>query len=385
MSVSIWNRTPSDRLDEVDVCVIGAGVCGLCVAHELQDAGRSVAIVERHSVGSGASTRNAGFLMRGTASSFAAAVEAHGPELALTMWRWTEENLAILMQRLRGGAGIIEPRPSVLAALQPDELSELQRSHALLQRHGLRSRWLERGDDSLWRAGRVLGALENPHDACCDSRMLIDALASTCGARIHEQAEVFEIEPSDRYARVGTARGEVRAQHVVVCTNAWLGRLLPELAGLVKPNRGQMLAFDDERVRLDACYYINRGSEYMRAIGPGRFIAGGCRKHHEADERTSDDATTGPVQRDIEAFVRSVLGLGGLRVTARWAGTMGLCIDGLPMLGPTEPTRRIWACGGFTGHGMGLAARAARSLAQAMLEGLPSPLDMERFRPRSRA
>ena len=45
-----------------DVLIIGAGVIGLCIAHYLLEAGRSVTLIDKGAVGSGASHGNAGYI-----------------------------------------------------------------------------------------------------------------------------------------------------------------------------------------------------------------------------------------------------------------------------------------------------------------------------------
>jgi gamma-glutamylputrescine oxidase len=66
---SIWHegapRTVFPALEgeqRFDVCVIGAGITGLTLAQRLKDAGRSVAIVDMRSVGSGVTGSTSGHL-----------------------------------------------------------------------------------------------------------------------------------------------------------------------------------------------------------------------------------------------------------------------------------------------------------------------------------
>jgi glycine/D-amino acid oxidase-like deaminating enzyme len=58
---------------------------------------------------------------------------------------------------------------------------------------------------------------------------------------------------------------------------------------------------------------------------------------------------------------------------------MAFTPDGLPLIGPLDPDRRVWFCGGFNGHGMSLARRCARACAVEMLDGERSPFPLSRF------
>ena len=54
---------PADLPATVDVVVVGGGYCGLSAAAELARRGRSVAVLDAHDLGWGASTRNGGMVL----------------------------------------------------------------------------------------------------------------------------------------------------------------------------------------------------------------------------------------------------------------------------------------------------------------------------------
>jgi glycine/D-amino acid oxidase-like deaminating enzyme len=374
-----WRYAPALDRHEVDVVVVGAGVCGLSAALELRDRGFRVAVLERDRIGSGASGRNAGFLMRGMADNYAAAFGQHGRERARRLWRWTEENLAILRSRGVESLDSYRRAPSCLLALPGEafeqEHAELRASEALLREDGFEVRWLDRHDDDAWRAADAPGGLLNPGDAQVNPRELVLLLAASLTGAIHEHAPVigFTSEAGGEGVVVRTESSEFHAARALVCTNAYGALLLGSLAGRVLPNRAQMLAIrPDGAYRMDFSYYINRGHEYARQTPDGVVVVGGRRLADERGERGYDGEPGGIVQQELERFARDTLGLRG-PVVARWAGTMGFSPDGLPIIGPVEVDGMgaglVWFCGGFTGHGMSLAARCAREAVALMLEG----------------
>jgi glycine/D-amino acid oxidase-like deaminating enzyme len=76
-----------------------------------------------------------------------------------------------------------------------------------------------------------------------------------------------------------------------------------------------------------------------------------------------------------------------------WSGTMGFSSDGLPLIGPIPGASgggdpRLWFCGGFTGHGLSMAYRAAHAVVASMLDGADNLLPLARAAsgaPRARA
>ncbi len=390
MTVSHWRRNAAPRRIEREVVIIGAGICGVSAALHLQRRGVPYAVVERHTVGSGASQRNAGFLMRGAADHYAAAVAEHGRELARRVWRWTEENLAGLREEGIERLGTYRAVPSCLLALTAEQEGELRRSRALLEEDGFRVGWIDRGEDSIWRSREAgaLGGLLNPGDASVNPYELMSMLAGRLSEPVIENQESCGIAgapASSGSIVVRTSDAILICRRVLVCTNAYGPLLLPQLAAMITPRRGQMIAVNAAGARLDCSYYANHGSEYLRQTPDGTIVVGGCRTYHADREVGYEDVTTEYVQRDIERFARRMLGA-DFQVAARWAGTMGFTPDGLPLIGPVPPSAgdewpegSVWFCGGFTGHGMSMAHRTSRAAIEAMLEGAGNSFPLSRF------
>lgn len=371
MTVPYWQRSSKPQLIDADVAVIGGGVCGLSAALHLMRRGLSVVVLERHAPGAGASSRNAGFLMRGMAESYKVARDTLGEETARSIWRWSEENLRGLRSEGAGELPSYRHTPSCILALEQDEADELASSVSMLQEDGFGVLLTESGADSAWASGLPMLGLVNPGDATVNPAELVNLLASKLGGAVLSGQEVHAIEHAEgdrAHCVVRTANATVRSRRVLACTNAYTGSLLPQLEDVVRPNRGQMLALSAEGVRLDYAYYVNRGHEYIRQTPSGTIVVGGCRGKFASHEQTLDDRSTTEVQEAIEAFARMLLDA-PIHVEARWAGTMGFSPDGMPLVGPVGDDGSIWFCGGFTGHGMSLAYRTAAGAVAAMLDG----------------
>lgn len=380
MSVSLWQRRePAPERIETGVAIIGAGISGLSAAIECEARGVPCVVIEREFAGSRASGRNAGYLMRGAAENYAVAIEELGRDRARFLWGWTERNLAMLRELGVASLPSFFERPSCLAATLDDEAEQLERSAGLLREDGFAVELVRRGDDAVWRSGRVRLGLVNPGDAVCSPAELVGMLVRALrGTRVIGDAPVYGIEPGDGGVRVRARGLDVRAERVLVCTNAYAGELLPELAETVVANRGQMLSFrpeDPALADLRYAYYLNHGSEYMRPGGPGEIIFGGARKSDEIGERTDRDAVSDVVQGTLEHWIR-VLVTDRYEVTARWSGIMGFSPDGMPVVRATGLGDRVWFCGGLTGHGMSMGHATARRAVGCLLDGGENPFDL---------
>lgn len=398
MTVSYWQRTatwPEPRLSDrppatADAVILGAGICGVSAAIHLERRGLSAVIVDRVGVAGGASGRNAGFLMRGCADNYHIACAQYGRERARFLWRLTEQNL----EGLRAAGIDVIPTarriPSCLLAYDGAERDELRESATLLSADGFNAQWIDPGtgapDDAVWRSiAPPLGALVNPGDGAANSVDLLRFLGAKVKGPIVAPAAVRSVREEGGGVRVETDRGAISCARALVCTNAYAPTIVPALASVVEPRRGQMLALrprapGESPRALAMSYYANRGYEYFRqpVSADGTIVAGGWRRRFADTEVGPDDVTTEGVQRGIEGFVAGALSLrpGAYEITDRWSGVMGFSRDGLPKIVPlslqgsgagrvlppetTGDGARAWFIGAYTGHGMSMGFETAR-------------------------
>src|SRR5258706_15505957 len=94
-----WPRLTFDL--DVDVCVVGGGLAGLTAAREIARHGWSVALLEAHTVASGASGRNLGFVLPGFLESLDRMVERVGLDHARQLWALSERGLEYVRETIR--------------------------------------------------------------------------------------------------------------------------------------------------------------------------------------------------------------------------------------------------------------------------------------------
>ena len=385
MSVSIWQRENETQRISCDVAIIGGGIVGISAALALQSAGVDVRVIERAGIASGASGRNAGYLIRGASDNYARAVRAYGRDAARQLWALSEENLNALTALGIRKLSTFELRPSCLIATTPQEERDLEESADLLRADRFSAHTLSEGNDALWRSGIARLGLVNPNDGVCNPVELVNHLARQLDNAAILHNEVHAIKTHNAGVTVRARHTDITCNAVMVCTNAYTPLLLPRVAPLISPKRGQMLALraPENDFQLDHAYYASFGSEYFRRADANTVIVGGWRAHFKDEEVGYEDRTTQNVQGGLEQFAERIFGQ-SLPVVARWAGTMGFTPDGLPIVGPMDEHRQLWVCAGFTGHGMSLGCRTAQLAIAAMLdEGspVPTPFQFSRFGP----
>jgi len=341
-------KYPGSLPEKCDVLVIGGGIAGVSLLHWLASRRIDAVLVERFRLASGASGRNAGFLLTGVASSYAEAVRTYGREKARKVWELTNENHDRMIEAVRGQD--VGYRRLGTAILPGDETERalLIESEQLLTEDGFQARW----DGT---------RLVNPRDGEADPSRIVGALARQARAgAIREGVNVTSVT-ARRSGVVVTAGEEMCVAGVVVlATNAYSPQLVPSVR--IRPIRAQMLATAPEPSRVtDLPVYSHYGFRYWRQLASGEVLVGGWRDTSPESEETYDAEPTTEIQEHLDR------GLEELRVkrevTHRWAGTMGFTEDGLPLAGLLEGMPNVYICAGFTGHGMGFAFITAKSLA----------------------
>jgi gamma-glutamylputrescine oxidase len=349
----------------VDVGIVGAGVTGCSCALALAESGLRVKVVDERRVAEGASGRNGGFALRGTAAPYDQVVASLGRERALALWRWTEAELEA-MGALAGDA--FRRLGSLRLAVDGEEREDLREEVEALWADGLEAEWI--GAPGGLLSGRFSAAILHPTDAALQPARLVRRLA----ARAEEVgAEVVEGHRVEDLA-------ELEAQTVVVATDGYPSGLLGELEGLIVPTRGQVIATEPLPERIfDTPHYGRHGFDYWHQAEGGRIVAGGFRDVSLDREFTDEETLTDDVQDALSSFVNELTGR-ELRVDYRWAGIFGLVLDFLPVVGPVPGLPGVWVAGGYSGHGNVLGFACGRLVARAIVGDRDHLLDL--FEPR---
>jgi glycine/D-amino acid oxidase-like deaminating enzyme len=343
-----------------DVAVIGGGVTGCSCALALAERGFAVRLYERHTIGAGASGRNAGFALSGGAMAYDLAVETIGPASARDLWRLSERALD-RMAELAGDA--LRRVGSLRLAVDVDERERLARELDALRADGFEVEWAPPLSSPL--AGLYAGAILHPRDGAVHPARWMRRLAEHAAAA---GVEVVEGEEADPFA--------IDAPAVVVATDGLAGTVLPDLADVIRPVRGQVLATAPLARRLfDRPHYARDGFDYWQQLDDGRLVVGGARDASFETEETAADATTDGIQARLEQLATQLSGE-RLRVTHRWSGIWGSTPDLLPVAGRVPDREGVWVAAGYSGHGNVLGFACGELVARAIAGEEPPELSL---------
>lgn len=373
-TLSYWQRGTRQADARCDVAVVGGGIIGASTAYWLKrvEPELDVAIVEASRLASGASGRNAGFLLQGTASDYASDMEEHGTEKARRLWHFSQENRDLILQELTPRSFEMEASGSLTVAGTLDEDARLRRCVSRMRADGFPAAYIPSDETNRRLTARgFFGSLYVASGAMLHPVLLVRHIAERSGARTLEGHRVVEIHGEPGAVVIETPIRTIRCRRVILALNAYLPQLLPDLSHLVKPVRAQMLATAPMSTRwLQVPAYSHEGFYYIRQRTDGTVLLGGARHLHMAEERGYADHTTPALQNDLEAFLTGHFPqTNGLAIEQRWSGVMGFSPDGLPVVGEVPELPGSYFATGFTGHGMGYGFRFGRLLAEMTRRG----------------
>jgi len=349
-------RTEPPR--EADVVVVGAGNTGMAAAWEIARRGRSVVVLERHSLGWGASTRNGGMVLPDVKHAGIAELERRHGAAGGAIYAATLDAVR-LVERLVEEHGIdcsYERTGHLELAHCSTALPELRDMAAIYANDlGLEVRMLSR-DELGGEIGSTAfpGALQVSFSGGIHPARYFAGLAKVAlgaGAVVSEETPAVGLRPEGGSVRVDTPRGSIRAGHVLVATDGYTDRLVPWLRHRMIPVGSYIIA-TEPLDRAVASELSPRGRMFFDTknflsywrLSPDRtrMLFGG---------RASFAPTTVQRARDFlyERMVRIHPQLAGVRVEFAWGGTVGLTVDRTPRLGRRD---RVTYSLGYSGTGV---------------------------------
>ena len=366
-------RRALDGVADCDVCVIGGGIAGCSAALHLAERGLSVVLLEEHRVGWGGSGRSGGQALFGVAAGQGKLTSLIGAAGARAVWDVSVEGLSLLRSLIeRFRIDCDWANGYLLTAVRPRHERELQAEVAELRDiYGYQSvRYVPRAElATLLATPRYLGALHDTnsgHLHPLNYTLGLAAAAESFGVRIFEgsRATSFSAAPQGQ-VRVATAGGEVRARHLVLCGNVYLGDTAPALAAKVMGVATYIVATEplgEARARAliannAATCDMNWVLDYFRRSADHRLLFGGRVNYSGL---RSFDAPAATRARMLRVFPQ----LQDVRIDYAWGGEVDITLNRAPHFGRLAPN--VYFLQGFSGHGIALTGIAGKLVAEAI-------------------
>lgn len=389
---------PSPALEgghKADIAIIGGGFTGLWTSIFLKELApeASVVVLEQAILGYGGSGRNAGQVSGCIDHSHQHAIGHFGKEEARRMARVGLENLNALARFIkeRGLACDFEQPGQLLVALttaQAEDARSQIEAAAELGVTGLRLLSAEETRAEL-NSLLYLGGAIDPGWGTVHPIKLVDGLkreAVRLGVRFFERTLVTQLDVADDGVLVKAAMGCVKADKIVLATNAYTHLIFPKLLHryiplydyvlVSEPLSGQQLAsigWRNRQAMIDGRTFFN----YYRLTADNRILWGTSEAKYYPPNRVDESCDHSQPHYDAlrKSFQRHFPQLTDLKWEYAWGGPIASTSRLTPFFG-SDAGDRIYYGLGYTGLGVANSRLAGQILANKVLNRPSELLDL---------
>ncbi len=379
VTIPSGNTAPDTLLPmEADVAIVGGGYTGLGAAYPLAQHGKRVVLCEAQTLGWGASTRNAGMLLTGMSLSYSKIHARYGSDVARRLFHASlkaVQHVTALIER-EGIDCHLQRCGHIVLANRATHMPDLSREASLIQRECQHPVQLLSRSQLAAEIGsiRFAGGLLDAASCSVHAGKLVAGLVQAtrkAGAVLFEHTPVERIKRLRQGFMLGTPRGDVLAQHVIIATNGYSGHLTPTLHQRLVPVGSYSIATEllpDELARSISprqrmFYDTRRVGAYFRLTPDNRMLYGG-RDVTRPDQQGAIEARARSLHQEMLATFPQ---LQGVRIVYAWGGNVCLAFDGLMHAGQLDGSEGLYYAAGYAGHGGALSSYAGHVLAQRIL------------------
>ncbi len=371
---SAIDSPPLDGRAQADLCIVGGGLTGLSTALHAARRGLRVILLERGALGDGASGRNGGQVHIGMRRDQRWLEAQLGVPTARALWRLAQDARAALFDLIERENVACDWRPGLLHLDHRARHVAASRESVAWMRDEYDDRAIRFVDRDEARAlvksdayhGGIFDA-SGGHLHPLDLTLGIARAAQDAGAVLHPFTNATRIDRVGGGFSIGTPRGIVSADRILLAGNGHLGDLDPVVDAHVAPLNNYIavteplgpaitdlirdpIAVSDTRA---VVYYFRRTPDDRLLFGGGETYA----------RSYSNDIATLVRPHILRVFPQ----LADVRLDYAWGGTLAVTANRMPYVRAVQPG--LYAIAGYSGMGVVLAPYFGRLLAEALTGG----------------
>jgi len=347
--------------EQVDVAIVGSGYTGLNAARVLAKNGATVAVLERHTIGWGASSRNGGMATPGLKQGIGNIFKRYGKEKGQFFWQASLDAIDLIDEIVKEEALDCDwvRNGHVALAFKQSHFESMKKKAAWMKQNLGHTAQVVAPADMRTEIGTdsFYGGLADDTSGGLQPAKYVFGLAQVAakyGASLCEHTDVIKIERQSGGFTVQTTQGTLKAKEVLIATNGYTDRLVPQLKPKVFPVGSYIIVTNPlpadlqqelspkGRMFYDSKQFLN----YFRLTPDGRMLWGG----------RNDLSTTLDLHNSANRLQTQMVNvfpqLKGVPITHSWTGQLGITFDLMPHIGRVDGVHYAF---GYGGHGLSIA------------------------------
>ncbi len=361
----------------VDVAIIGSGITGALIAHELCSAGIACAVFDKRTIATGSTAASTSQLQYEIDVPLSEMVGKVGESAAVMAYQASLQSIRDLESVFKetGVRPDFKRVSSIYLASDKRGLNMLEREYDIRRKHGLPVGFLDAG--TLFSTHHIEGpgALKNREAAQMDCYKAATGLLKhhikKSGLSLFSHTEIVEYkERRGGYALLTGDGMTIRCKYVVVAAGFEAGKFLPRrVMNLISTYALVSQPVEPSQLWPERCLIWETAQPYfyMRTTLDNRMMIGGEDVEFRNPERR-DRLLRWKIRR-LEKKFKGFYPEIPFVVDMAWCGTFSSTDDGLPYIGPWPGRKRMFFALGYGGNGITFSMIAAQ-LIKNKLKGI---------------
>lgn len=378
-NLSVWAATANDTLQRsqltenlsTDVVIIGAGFTGLSASLHLESLGIRTIVLEKETVGWGASGRNAGMILSGYKPLQTDLIERWGLEKTKQLFDFTTDSIRLVKEIVAKHqiACSLQNSGSVFLVTKKGIEIALKKEMDILQsKYGYVTSWISGKDMSLEinSSSYTQGLLDTNSYSFhpLNYTLGLARAAESLGSQIFEKSMVNKLQRNSDHFIAFTEKGSVKAKEVIIATDGYTTSVTKKLHNCILSVASFAIAteqldkeFLQNLIPKNRMLYDDKNLlTTIRTTPDSRILFGGSGLLPTASNKYYQEV----YKNMLEVFPQ----LATSKIEYRWGGMVGATIDQLPIIGKQEDG--TYYATGYTGHGAAMATMLGKFLAESI-------------------
>ncbi|MGF7231569.1 NAD(P)/FAD-dependent oxidoreductase [Arachidicoccus sp.] len=360
---------------EVDVAIIGSGITGTLVAHELCKAGIECAIFDKRTLSTGSTAASTAQLQYEIDVPLVKLISKIGETAAVNAYQCCLQSITDIENVLKNSKSEVdfERVSSLYLASSRKDLKLLEKEYECRVKNGIPVSFLNKSQLKTFHNIESYGALKNLEAAQMDSyraaKNIMQFLQENNALQIFSHTTITHWEKIKIGYELKTEKDfKIKCKYVIIAAGFEAGKFLPK-----------------KLVHLNSTYVIISQPVHKQDLWPERSLIWETQEPYIYLRTTSDNRMMigggdipykDPVKRDqllrekinyLEKRFKSLFPHIAFEVDMAWCGTFSATQDGLPFIGNYQNKDKMLFALGYGGNGITFSMIAAQILTNKIL------------------